>query len=452
MTDVTDVGHEDIAATEATYDDVRARTARMYVVLSIFGSIFSALLVIPAAFLGIAVGEGATEPLYSSLFMILIGSPGIVIGVNNTRRQTRAGEAAMDRLRAELTEALDEAEQQASRREAQARHQEFESQLGNALEMAANETEVIDVVERAFTATVGDAAAELLLADNSHAHLTRMAVSAEASGSPMCTVESPDQCPAARRAQVQRFTDSDALDACPKLRNRPDGACSAVCVPVSIMGRTVGVIHATGSVGDLPADSTIKQLSTLANQAGARVGLLRMMADTQMQAQTDSLTGLLNRRAFENAVRAMRDQHDRCAVAMADLDHFKHINDTFGHDTGDRALRMFAQVLQASVRQHDLVARHGGEEFAILLPSCSAIDAADILDRTRAAFAQATTEAGLPTVTASFGVVDAEINEDLTVALARADHALLEAKRAGRDRVIRHTAPDAQPLLGVPTV
>jgi diguanylate cyclase (GGDEF)-like protein len=433
------MGRDEISVTEAEFEHARDRSARMYFLLSFVGVVGLTAVVIPSVALAMHYSHGAAVPFVSALFNIIVGFPLTIVAIGQTRKQTAAGEAAMDHLRAELTEALEHAEGMATRREVQAKQQEFESQLTNALEMAADEAEVIDVVERAFEASVGGADAELLLADNSHAHLTRMAASSSATGSAMCTVESPDQCPAARRAQVQRFPDSDALDACPKLRDREGGRCSAVCVPVSIMGRTVGVIHVTGRPDVLPSDGSVKFLSTLANQSGARVGLLRMMADTQMQASTDSLTGLLNRRAFENSVRKIRNEHSTFAVAMADLDHFKHLNDTFGHDTGDRALRLFSQTLRGVVRSHDIVARYGGEEFALVLPSCSAIDASTILDRVRASLAQATTEAGLPTVTVSFGVVDAESGEDLTRSLARADAALLEAKRGGRDRVVRHT-------------
>jgi hypothetical protein len=101
----------------------------------------------------------------------------------------------------------------------------------------------------------------------------------------------PDQCPAARRSQVQRFADSDALGVCPKLRGRPEGRCSGVCVPVSIMGRAVGVIHATGEPGVVVDELTVQDLQTLANQAGARLGMHRIMAETQLQASTDNLTG-----------------------------------------------------------------------------------------------------------------------------------------------------------------
>ena len=99
------------------------------------------------------------------------------------------------------------------------------------------------------------------------------------------------------------------------------------------------------------------------------------MAETQLQASTDTLTGLLNRRSFSERVAAVPAHLYPVAVAMADLDHFKTLNDTYGHETGDRALRLFARVLRDSLRTSDVASRYGGEEFAIAFPDCSAVDA-----------------------------------------------------------------------------
>src|SRR5208283_4044403 len=175
-------------------------------------------------------------------------------------RQQRLTDEKIKHLNTELTEAIASADHEAVIRDSQVQRQRFESRLANALDMAEGEPEVIDVIERSFGAVLPDAPAELLLADNSHAHLVRMAAVGPEGEPPCCGVDSPDRCPAARRAQVQTFSDSDDLDACPKLRNRPQGQISALCVPVSIMGRTVGVIHATGEPGVEVEDDRIDDL------------------------------------------------------------------------------------------------------------------------------------------------------------------------------------------------
>ena len=205
------------------------------------------------------------------------------------------------------------------------------------------------------------------------------------------------------------------------------------------MGRTVGVIHATGAAGDVVADDKVQDLATLANLSGARIGLLRVMAETQLQASTDSLTGLLNRRALENKVHLLRMQGATTySVVMADLDHFKKLNDTHGHETGDHALRIFAQTLRQALRSDDLIARHGGEEFVVVLPACTAEQACRALESAQAALVIAAQSAGLPAFTASFGVVQSEETDDFASLVSRADVALFEAKRSGRNQVVVH--------------
>jgi diguanylate cyclase (GGDEF)-like protein len=315
----------------------------------------------------------------------------------------------------------------------QARRREFETCLANALEMAEGEPEVLDAVKRAITATLPEDPAELLLADNSHAHLARMVTSSPTGEPPGCSVQSPQTCPAARRAQVQRFPDSEALDACPKLRDRPQGRCSAVCVPVSIMGRTVGVIHATAEVGANVDEARLQDLQTLANLAGNRIGMIRIMAETQLQASTDSLTGLVNRRTLETRVLALRAESADFAFVMTDLDHFKDLNDTYGHETGDRALRLFAATLREEMRAEDTVCRYGGEEFALVLPRVTKYEAVEVLERVRDGLIVAITGGGVPTFTASFGVAHSDTYADFEEVVAHSDRALFQAKDAGRN-------------------
>ena len=311
--------------------------------------------------------------------------------------------------------------------------------------MAEDEPEALDVIGRAFGSAVPDAPIELLLADNSHAHLNRMVVSTPTGEAPGCTVVSPEHCPAARRARTQRFADSDDLDACPKMRGREQGRCSAVCVPVSIMGRTVGVIHAIGAPTEELEESEIEALQTLANLAGARLGMLRAMAETQLQASTDGLTGLINRRTLENRVRTLRAGGQDFSLVMADLDRFKSLNDLHGHEAGDRALRIFAETLRETLGADDIACRFGGEEFALVLPGLDTVATVMTMERIRETLALAVNRGDVANFTASFGVVhsgDADTFDDL---IALADRALFAAKHAGRDRVVCHERSQASP-------
>jgi diguanylate cyclase (GGDEF)-like protein len=149
----------------------------------------------------------------------------------------------------------------------------------------------------------------------------------------------------------------------------------------------------------------------------------------RLLADTDPLTGLFNRRAFlRHAIGREGDQ----TLLLADIDHFKRVNETIGHDGGDEVLRVFARTLRQSVPPEALVARIGGEEFAIITPVGLAVEAEDILARLRAS--------RMPydlAVTASIGTCSGPLMRETDwKALYRcADRALFEAKAAGRDRV-----------------
>ena len=230
---------------------------------------------------------------------------------------------------------------------------------------------------------VPDEPVELLIADNSHAHLDRVLVASNDGEAPGCGVDSPDECITSRRARTLVFGDSDEIDSCPMLRDRARGPCSAACVPVSILGRMVGVMHTTGPVGEPLDGDRVDALQTLANQAGNRLGMLRVMAETRTQASTDGLTGLVNRRNFVNELRSLRSEGTEFAFVMADLDHFKMVNDTHGHEIGDRALRVFSETVRQVLRTDDLACRYGGEEFAIALPRSGTADAINAVERMR---------------------------------------------------------------------
>jgi diguanylate cyclase (GGDEF)-like protein len=221
----------------------------------------------------------------------------------------------------------------------------------------------------------------------------------------------------------------------------------------------IPVIFLTGSGGtedkvrglDLGAvDYISKPFDAFELRARVRVALrTKHFQDLLIEhAQIDPLTSLFNRRALQERLaqewdRIMR-HGGRLAFIMVDLDHFKRVNDTYGHSIGDRVLQEAAKVLQGQCRKVDLPVRYGGEEFAIIVPEVSALDAANLAERCRNDMEKLSVRAGDSTVgiTASFGVSDTDGVGSADAMIECADRALFQAKQAGRNAV-RVAVPDA---------
>jgi two-component system cell cycle response regulator len=158
-------------------------------------------------------------------------------------------------------------------------------------------------------------------------------------------------------------------------------------------------------------------------------------------AVTDSMTGMFNRRYFDEALgeylKAFRSIDKPIGMVIFDLDHFKSVNDTHGHDVGDEVLRRVAECLHVFTRYHDVVARLGGEEFAILSPNITERQLLNLADRIREAVSQLTVESGNVAlrVTISAGIAIWDGTESGDELYRRADRQLYEAKRQGRNRV-----------------
>jgi diguanylate cyclase (GGDEF)-like protein len=317
---------------------------------------------------------------------------------------------------------------------AQSHRSELETRLHRAFDMSNTEEDVFSLVGEAVATAESDLRVEMLVADSSRAHLHQVATSNLAAPDG-CPVAAPTECPAAIHGQTQIFESSTALDACPYLKAHTGAPCSAVCVPVSIAGRAMGVLHAKGDYRGLPTVRTITTLELVARRAGERLTMLRAFARSEMQAKTDPLTGLLNRRSLEASARDLAENDGSYVVAYADLDHFKVLNDVHGHDAGDRALRLFARVLRDSVRPSDIPARYGGEEFVVVLPDCGAADAMLVMERVRNALAAAVADGAAPDFTVSVGVAESSVSKTFSETVEAADAALLHAKATGRDRV-----------------
>jgi diguanylate cyclase (GGDEF)-like protein len=190
-------------------------------------------------------------------------------------------------------------------------------------------------------------------------------------------------------------------------------------------------------------------LRTVADQVTIAVSHARLFAQSQQQALTDGLTGCFNRRSFE--LQLEKDLHhatrtrQSLSLIMIDVDHFKRVNDSFGHDTGDVALRMIADGLREGLRGGDTASRYGGEEFTVILPQADLAGALLAAERLRVRI-ETTEFPRVGTLTISLGVatfpLQASSRDSLVTA---ADRALYEAKRSGRNRVCG--PPESSPPL-----
>jgi diguanylate cyclase (GGDEF)-like protein len=193
-------------------------------------------------------------------------------------------------------------------------------------------------------------------------------------------------------------------------------------VPVAVLAFYWGI-----DAGDDPTTLTLAYL--LATEAAVTLERVELLSRLESIARTDDLTGLPNRRAWEEELprerlRSEREGRPLC-VAMIDLDHFKAYNDDRGHQAGDRFLKQAAAAWGVELRGTDFLARYGGEEFALALPGCAPPEAKEVVERVRAATPE--------NETCSIGIACWDGQEDATSLLGRADAALYEAKHRGRD-------------------
>jgi diguanylate cyclase (GGDEF)-like protein len=225
----------------------------------------------------------------------------------------------------------------------------------------------------------------------------------------------------------------------PAVRNRP---ASVLALPLVSGGRVAAVLVVVRGQDRPFTTAETRTLRALAPMAAAVLQTERQTQHAIEESLHDPLTGANNRRRFD---RDLADALERSrsggplSLAIVDLDHFKRVNDTFGHPAGDELLKAIVQRLIAAVRPGDGVYRFGGEEFCLLLADTPAAEATDVAERVRAEIAARPYDIGVDAphaATASIGIATSRPGDDAAALVARADAALYDAKESGRNRVV----------------
>jgi diguanylate cyclase (GGDEF)-like protein len=264
------------------------------------------------------------------------------------------------------------------------------------------------------------------------------------------------RCPAVRRSNLY-VTDNVAARLSFKCPVYPVETGTLACIPLVALGETVGAVHlhwANPQQLSLPVRLAMMRVS---EHSALSIANRRLLLALRGQADTDGRTGLTNSRAFDEAVQrrlAARSKTERAAVLMLDLDHFKDFNDRYGHPAGDEALRVFAQLLETSIRDQDVAARYGGEEFAVYLAGLGMTEAAEVAERVRERIETTIIPLGpgkTGRLTVSIGIASApEDGAELVTLLRAADEALYRAKLAGRNRVVTRDSDTGPGLPAMP--
>ena len=337
---------------------------------------------------------------------------------------------------------------EAERADAERQYYETQREFTEVMQITRDEGEAYRLLKRHLERSLEGSDVLVLNRNNSHDRLEPMTALPE--GSPVAEglkAAEPDSCLAVRLGKThERSENHEPLLTC-ELCGR--AGTNSTCVPALVGGEVIGaVLVQHTSAFD---QATRRRVEESITQASPVLANLRNLALSQARALTDGLTGLPNRRAIDDTLKRMAAYADRTTTPLAavlfDLDHFKKVNDLFGHEKGDEVLAAVGVAVATTVRASDFVGRYGGEEFILLLPDTNRDGAVVIAEKVRVAVSAIDVVGVSRPITASFGVAALPDDAAEPALLIRAvDRALYVAKANGRNRVATLAATDSDPL------
>lgn len=334
------------------------------------------------------------------------------------------------------------------------RYAEAQAEFATAMQSAVDSSEADALLKRHLERSLDGTVVTVLRRSDAEERLEAgTPVPADSPLTPGIAEARPRDCLAIRRGSTHVRRAGEPLVACAVC-----GDCRATsCRPLLVADRVIGAVLVEHDDAEVPRSNERDErvIADSLAQAAPILSGLRTLALAQSRAMTDALTGLPNRWALQDALKRMLAQTARSrgtlGLVLLDLDHFKQLNDTYGHDGGDQALAAVGHALLSELRESDLPTRSGGEEFAVLLPDTGLDGALAVAEQLREAIASIELPFPGAALTASFGVAVLPLHAVEPDGLMRAaDRALYAAKRAGRNRVEVAAAPQTEGPLALP--
>jgi diguanylate cyclase (GGDEF)-like protein len=321
--------------------------------------------------------------------------------------------------------------------DAERRYSEGQARFAEAMQVAENQAEGHELLTRHVEVGAPDASITVLIRNNSADRLQPALPLPE--GSPLAEPlehAKPRTCLAVRLSRpVDQGPSSDEIITC-EICGVQEG--ESTCQPLLVGGEVIGSVLASGPRAATEPER--RRLQDSVTQAAPVLANLRNLALAELRAATDALTGLPNRRAIDDHLKRLMAGAGRSLTPMSailmDLDHFKEINDTYGHERGDEVLAALGAIMRSELRGSDFAGRSGGEEFIVMLPDTDRAGALRVAEHLRQAMHSLSVPGITRPITASLGVAtypDDALEGDTLMRLA--DRALYAAKQGGRDRV-----------------
>lgn len=298
---------------------------------------------------------------------------------------------------------------------------EFDRQLDRAIERADTEPAVYELAGRALASVPPVAPGELLVLGGKRQLLVQVAEAGPDDEGPGCPAAEASQCEAMRRNRTMRWRSSDDLDACPHLADRDMVPCSAVCIPIRILGEPIGVLHRTAPLEAPLGDLEVSYLEAIGSRVESRLSVLRLAPEREESADTD---GVLSAAAIERRMAALLCSLTRFTAVRCDAEHLEDYEARYGEEATQTAMRTFERAAQRVIRPDDSLGRLSEDARLLVFPELPASDAQRVLGRLSEELALQLNAAGLAPLTVGFGIVPAEPGTSVELLLDQLDAAV----------------------------